>query len=85
MFGTRTVRQAVWTNGKRKITGCWEYSGILDKYDIWLEATDPATGERLHHIVEGSSETGPEWNGGKIVKPGQKMVDKPDQSGTTDP
>lgn len=82
MFGTRTVRHAVWSNGKRKVTGCWEYSGILDKYDIWLDST---IGDRTHHIVDGASPNGPEWKGWKIVKSIQKTIDNTADSDTTDP
>ena len=81
MFGTRTVRHAIWTNGKKRVSGVWEYSTIIDKYDIWLDIDDPHTGNRVHHIVEGYSETGPEWKGWKIIKP---EVENANDKSTTD-
>ncbi len=66
MFGTRTVRHAVWTNGKRKVTGVWEYSGILDKYDIWLDAK---IGDSDSHIIVDGAKEKPEWKGWWLVVP----------------
>lgn len=89
MFGARNVTAAAWTNGKKTITGCWEYSGVFDKFDIWLDSTGPDADNRLHVIVDaksaddGSSARGPEWGPWKLVKPEQKTVDKDAESGKT--
>jgi len=85
MLGTRQVIAATWKSGKKLLTGCWEYSTIFDKFDVWLDKIDPLTGNRAHIIVEGSSESGPEWGPWKLVKPEQISLDNPWGSDKTEP
>lgn len=65
MFGTRTVNPAVWTNGKRTITGRWAYYWPSDVFDIWLDKRDPLTGEDRYIQADGDT---PEWGKWKLVR-----------------
>jgi hypothetical protein len=60
------VTQAKWTDGKRTITGRFEYYWPGDRFDIWLDSTDRITGKQRHISLVG--EDSPQWGKWKIVR-----------------
>jgi hypothetical protein len=58
--------KATWVNGKKTVTGEWEYYWPGDKFFIWLNSTDRVTGNQRTITVVGGEH--PEWGNWKLVK-----------------
>lgn len=56
---------ATWTNGKRKLTGLWEYIWHSDSFLISLDSRDRITGEQRVFRVHGDT---PEWGNWRLVR-----------------
>jgi predicted alpha-1,6-mannanase (GH76 family) len=59
------MRTAKWRNGKREITGRWEYLWAAQRFVIVLDATDRTTGQQKRFVVSGDT---PEWGNWRLVK-----------------
>lgn len=55
----------VWTNGKRQVTGRWEWFWSAQRFVIWLDGTDRTTGGQRRIEVAGDH---PEWGNWKLVR-----------------
>jgi len=58
-------KEAVWINGKKEISGAWNYNWASDSFTISLNSKDRITGEDRTFIVKGDS---PEWGNWKLKK-----------------
>lgn len=56
------VTRATWTNGKRSVTGCWEWVWSAQRFVIVLDSRDRMTGEQRRIVT--SNDT-PEWGNWK--------------------
>lgn len=65
MFEPTRGQKAVWTNGKKSITGNWIYYRHNDRFFISLDSKDPITGRRRELAVAGDH---PEWGKWKLVR-----------------
>jgi len=57
--------QSTWINGKRKVTGTWQYNWSSDSFTIFLDQRDRVTGE--YKVVFTTNDT-PEWGNWKRIK-----------------
>lgn len=57
--------KATWTNGKRRVTGYWEYHRHSDRFLIILDSRDRLTGRQRR--MEIATER-PEWGNWKLVR-----------------
>jgi hypothetical protein len=62
------MKEAVWTNGKRRVTGRWEYLWQSDRFRIELDQRDSTTGQPKRFTVTGES---PEWGNWRREQPNQ--------------
>ena len=60
------MREAVWRNGKRKVTGHWVYNRGSDTFLIILDSRDRITGQQRRFTVHGDT---PEWGNWKRELP----------------
>lgn len=60
------MRDGVWTNGKRRLTGRWEYNRASDTFIILLNGRDRITGEHRRLTLRG--EETPEWGNWKLER-----------------
>jgi hypothetical protein len=58
------MKKATWVNGKRTVTGEWEYYWPGDKFFIRLDTKDRITGDYKRITVVGGEH--PEWGNWKI-------------------
>ena len=56
-------KKVTWKNGKRKVTGTWEYNWASDSFTIRLDSIDRITGKRKTIVVTGDK---PEWGNWKL-------------------
>lgn len=54
-----------WTDGKRKVTGYWQYNWSSDSFTIQLDEKDETTGLSKCFKVYGEK---PEWGNWKRIK-----------------
>ena len=68
MFRPRTdrMRKAKWTNGKRTVSGWWEYRWQSDRFFIILDQSDRTTGTRQKTLT--TCNDTPEWGRFKLVE-----------------
>lgn len=59
------MNKTVWSNGKREVTGTWQYNWASDSFTIFLDEKDETTGQEKVFKVYGDS---PEW-GNWVRKP----------------
>jgi hypothetical protein len=59
------ARKASWTNGKRTITGTWEYINFSRQFHFVLDSRDPVTGLIREFWIKADS---PEWGNWKLNK-----------------
>src|SRR5690348_16977929 len=59
------VNAAEWTNGKRRLSGRWEYVWHTDRFHIVLDRKDRITGFRRELLVAAEH---PEWGRWKLVR-----------------
>lgn len=57
------VRRAVWINGKKRITGTYEWCWASQRYHVVLDSRDPITG--LIRVLSLSGDA-PEWGKWKL-------------------
>ena len=62
------MKEAVWTNGTRRVTGRWEYLWQSDRFRIELDQRDRTTGQQKRFTVAGDS---PEWGKWRCEQPDQ--------------
>jgi len=63
------MKAATWVNGKRKITGRWEYFWAADRFVIELDSKDRITGEPRQIEVAGDR---PEWGNWRLWPEGER-------------
>lgn len=56
--------KAIWTNGKRRLTGSWTYVWSKDVFVIDLDSRDRITRERRRFTVYGDR---PEWGNWRLI------------------
>ena len=56
------MRKATWVNGKKRVSGSWEYHWPSDTFYIYLDSTDRITGQQREIEVKGDA---PEWGNWK--------------------
>lgn len=66
------MRQATWSNGKRRLTGSYDYIWASDTFVIELDSRDRLTGRRRRFSVVGGDH--PEWGRWKLERPPTKSV-----------
>ena len=59
------MKPGVWTNGKRTVTGRWQYHWSADRFVILLDNKDRVTGDYRRIVVGGDA---PEWGKWKLVR-----------------
>ncbi len=59
------TNKTVWSNGKREVTGSWEYNWSSDSFTIWLDEVDETTGRKKCFRTSGDS---PDWGDWKRIK-----------------
>lgn len=59
-------RRATWTNGKKTLTGSYEYFWHSDSFVIRLDSTDRITGRK--RVVHVYGDDLPEWGNWKLVR-----------------
>ena len=57
--------KAAWTNGKRRVTGYWQYHWASDRFVITLDTRDRITGRPKVVIASGDA---PEWGNWKLER-----------------
>lgn len=65
IFERRSGTKAKWTDGKRIVTGEWEYRRSCDNFAIRLDSKDPITGRQRMFIVYDDV---PEWGKFKLIQ-----------------
>jgi len=60
-----TWKKATWKNGKRKVSGSWEYNWASDTFTISLDSFDRVTGRQRCFTVHGDE---PEWGNWKLER-----------------
>jgi hypothetical protein len=55
------MRRATWQNGRRTMTGQWEYIWHADRFRIVLDQIDRVTGQNKVIVTAGSQREKPEW------------------------
>lgn len=56
-------KRGTWVNGKKKVTGYWQYNRNADRFYIELDQIDSITGEHKNLTVYGDT---PEWGNWKL-------------------
>lgn len=62
--------EAVWVNGKRRVTGRWRYNWASDLFHIELDQRDRVTGSTRCFTAGGDV---PEWGNWKRVRAGRSL------------
>lgn len=63
--GEAMMTRAVWTNGKRSITGAWAYQWASNKFLIELDSVDRVTGRIRRFELVGDER--PEWGNWRLA------------------
>jgi hypothetical protein len=63
------VNAATWTDGKKVVTGHWQYNWASDSFTIFLDSTDRITGRK--RVIRTTGDT-PEWGRFKRQQPTQR-------------
>lgn len=61
------MTEAVWQNGKRRVSGRYTYRWAADVFVVYLDSTDRITGAQRRLEVH-SDRDYPEWGNWKLVK-----------------
>lgn len=59
------MKKGKWKNGKRIITGLWEYVWSSDRFYVILDSKDRITGENKKVVVTGDT---PEWGNWRLIR-----------------
>ena len=62
------MKRATWVNGKRKLTGAWEYIWHADRFRIVLDSRDRITGQNRVIVTAGSQAEKPEWGNWRLAE-----------------
>lgn len=60
-----SIHRGVWTNGKRQLTGVWEYRWASDRFLVRLDSRDRIVGSPREMILAGEH---PEWGNWKLLR-----------------
>lgn len=74
-------REATWENGKRTVTGTWDYNWAGDFFNISLNSRDRVTGSARQFRVWGDA---PEWGNWKLVRRAASAIEAPSGGETAD-